>query len=90
MKTYKIKKQKNAKVKEPIIQYGKGEKKIIFFHSFEQQEEYELKQMALLTKAERMKRLEEMRKFFLQKFLLPDGNWVPVARTITIQTPKTK
>jgi hypothetical protein len=50
-------KLKNNQVNEPIAEYKSRE--IKFFGSFEEQEEYELKQMALLSSQEI---LEQMRK----------------------------
>ena len=78
------KNKEQSQANEPIVHYSTGGKKLVFFSSFEQQEEYELKQMASLTKDELLNKLEDMRKFFLRDHLLPDGNWAPVKRIITI------
>ena len=82
--------KEQSQVNEPAIHYSPGGKKLVFFNSFEQQEEYELKQMASLSKDELLNKLEDMRKFFLRDHLLPNGNWAPVKRIITILKAKTE
>ncbi|MCB0472603.1 MAG: hypothetical protein KDC56_06050 [Flavobacteriaceae bacterium] len=89
-KPYKPKKPKLAEAREPLTFYADTGKKIVFFQSHKQQEIYELKQMAAMTPAERLHKLEEMRKFFLRQFLLPNGDWPPVRRTITFTKPVTE
>ena len=74
------------KVEEPISLYKRGEIKI--FHSFEEQEEYQLQQMANRSYKERLEHLEMLRKFFLKDYLLPNGEWAPIEKIITIQKPK--
>jgi hypothetical protein len=71
---------------EPLGTYANG--KIIFFKSFDEQEEYERRKMASLSHDELIDKLENMRKFFFKKYLLPDGSWPPLERIITIQKPK--
>ena len=45
---YKPVKTKSVKVTEPVIAYTKKEHSLLFFNSFEEQEEYEIQQMAKL------------------------------------------
>jgi len=84
-KTYKNNSTKQ-KAEEPSSSYNRGEIKI--FHSFEEQEEYQLQKMSNRTYKERLDHLELLRKFFLREYLLPDGNWAPIEKIITIQKPK--
>ena len=84
-KNYKTK-TKEPKANEPVAAYGA--KRIHFFKSFEEQEEYELIQMAALSPKELLNKLEMMRRFFLRTYLTADGNWPPLKRIITITKPK--
>lgn len=82
-KSYKEKKSAASQANEPQAVYRNA--KIKIFHSFEEQEEYELQKMALLTREELLNKLEKMRKIFLKKYLLPNGSWPPISRIITMQ-----
>jgi len=53
----KKKKKETNELKEPVVGYGHN---LVFFNSFEEQEEYELREMALLSPLEI---LQQMRKF---------------------------
>jgi hypothetical protein len=68
-------------VNEPAAEYQAG--KIIFFHSFKEQEEYELKQMAALSS---IQILEQLRKFINVAYVMhgynPDN--LPLAHSIRI------
>ena len=81
-----------SKASEPKEDYGSknADKAIRFFSSFEEMEEYGRQRMADNTQEERLRNLEAMRKIFLRQYLLPDGNWPPLARVITIKEPKTE
>lgn len=81
--------EENDKVNEPQANYSIEDKKITFFSSFAEQEAYELKQMALQTHKQSLDKLEQLRLFFLKQHLLPDGNWKPIERIITITNSKT-
>ena len=70
------------KAEEPAVEFGK--KKITFFNSFDEAEEFQLRKMAKRTHLERMQHLEILRKRANSDYLLPDGSWPPLAKTITI------
>ena len=84
-KKYKTNNIKNE-ANEPVSIYA--EKSIQIFNSFEEQEDFQRKQMATLGPEELLNNLEKMRKFFLKQYLLPDGSWPPLAKIITIHKPK--
>jgi len=73
-------------LKEPFANHY-GKKEIYIFNSFEEQNDYHLQKMALQTPRESLEKLEELRKIFYKKYLLPDGTWPPIARIITIKKP---
>jgi hypothetical protein len=77
----------NNIVNEPTAGYGltSSEKKIIFFNSFDEAEEYGLRQMANHSHAQRLANLETIRKRTYSYLLLPDGSWPPIARIIVIE-----
>lgn len=83
-KTYKTK-SKPLAVNEPIAVYG--DTRIHIFKSFEEQKEFKVLEMAKLSPTQLMDKLEAMRKIFLRNYLLPDGNWKPIEKTITIKDP---
>ena len=78
------KKATEKTAKESAVAYKRELKN---FNSFEEQAEYELKQMAKLTPVQLMDKLEQMRKIFLKQYLLPDGSWQPIKKIIQIQKP---
>lgn len=80
--------KKENKAEEPAASYKSRSFKI--FSSFEEQENYHLKQMASLSREELMNKLEEMRKFFMREYILPGGEWPPLKKTISIKSPKTE
>ncbi len=77
------------KVNEPQAEYQKSDnsRTIHFFSSFDEQEEFHRKQMALLTHEELLTKLDQMRRYFLREHLFSDGSWKPLAKTIRINTP---
>jgi hypothetical protein len=72
------------KAEEPAVTYGTGNKKITFFKSFEQAEEYGMREMASHTPEQRMEFLEILRKRFFHDRLV-NGKWPPLKRIITIE-----
>jgi hypothetical protein len=79
--------EENDQVNEPEVGYGltPANRKITFFNSFEEAEEYGLKEMASHSYAERLKNLEIIRKRTFRHLLLPDGKWPKVERIIIIE-----
>lgn len=86
-KIYKTKKQAASKVNESLAAYG--DKRIAFFNSFEEENEYVAKEKAKLSYDERMKNIEELHKLVFSQYLLPDGKWAPVAKVFKIMKPYT-
>ena len=83
-KPHNPKSPRKSKAKEPLADYGKH---IVFFNSFEEEEEYTARQRAALSYDERMLQIEQLRKLAFSKFLLPDGTWPPVAKVFTKRKP---
>lgn len=76
-------------VKEPEAAYQKtGKKTIRFFSSFEDENEYTAKQRAELSYDDRMIYAEELRRVVFNRFLLPDGSWMPIAKILTMKEPR--
>ena len=77
----------DSHLNEPEAKYGTShsKRKIIFFNSFEESEEYGLKQMASHSYEERLSNLETLRKRSFNHLRLPDGNRPPLKKTITIE-----
>jgi hypothetical protein len=76
------------KVNEPGVEYspaGKSTRTITFFKSFEEAELHGLRQMASHTYEERLANLEILRKRTYHHLLLPNGQWPPLKRIITIE-----
>ncbi len=73
-------------VNDPASEYANNQKanKITFFNSFDEMEDFGRLQMAKMTAAERLDKLEQMRKFFYKDYLNPDGTWPLLDRVITI------
>jgi hypothetical protein len=89
--TEENKKEKNI-VNEPSAHYNAttdNSKKIIFFKSFEEENEYTAKLRALLSYDERMIYAEQLRRIVFSQYLLPDGNWMPVAKVLSHKEPRT-
>lgn len=74
-------------INEPDAVYSTApsKKKITFFNSFDEAEEYGLKQMAAHSYEERLTNLEIIRKRTYSHLLLPDGSWPLLKRIITIE-----
>ena len=72
---------------EPEVQYGSVQppKKITFFNSFEEAEEFGLKEMASHSYEERLRNLAAIRRRTYSHLLLPNGKWPPLKRIITIE-----
>lgn len=79
-------------INEPEAIYGAvpSKKKIVFFNSFDEAEEYGLKEMAGHSYEERLQNLETMRKRMYAHLLLPNGEWPPLKKIITIEKASTK
>lgn len=87
MKSKKVYNQSNepSSFNEFGVEYIKNEKKWIHvFSSFEDEKNYNSKKQASLSYDERLSQLEELRKLVYKDYLLPDGNWPPLAKVITI------
>jgi hypothetical protein len=81
-KKYK-KKVPVSKLNEPILEYRGVEKKVMIFSSFEEQEEYGRKQMALHSYEQRMQNLQILRNH-VAFFKNPDIKDKRSTKTITI------
>jgi hypothetical protein len=76
--------EKDNKKNGPEVAYA-SEKKITFFNSFAEAEEHGLRQMANHSYEERLRNLETIRRRTYGHLLLPNGNWPPLKKTITIE-----
>ncbi len=83
----KHKKEKVKKVEEPAVAYG--EKRIVFFKSFEEADEYTAKERAEIPYDKRMMHIEELRKLVYNKYLLPDNSWSSIKKVFKIMPPYT-
>ncbi len=81
------KKNKQAKVNEPSVAYGK--RQIVFFDSFEEESEYMAKQRAATSYEKRLTDMEQLRKRIFHNHLLPDNSWKPIAKKFKIMPPYT-
>ena len=76
------------KLNEPGAEYVKpavdNTRSITFFNSFDEAELQGLKEMAAHTHHERMANLEIIRKRNYSHLLLPNGQWPPLQKVITI------
>jgi hypothetical protein len=59
-------------------------KKITVFKSFDEAEEYRLRNMASHTYTQRMENLAALRRSTYKGILLPDGNMPPLKKKITV------
>ena len=73
-------------IAEPGAIYEKSppKKKIIFFNSFDEAEEYGLRKMASHSYEERLRNLEILRRRTYSRLLLPNGKLPPLEKIITI------
>lgn len=85
-KTYKAK-VKSIEVKEPMTAYST--RRIVFFNSFEEENEYVAKERAAIPHDKRMMYIEELRKRVFNNYLLPDGKWSPIEKVFKIMPPYT-
>lgn len=85
-KTYKTK-SKTSTVNEPLSSYG--DTRIIFFKSFEEENEFAAKERAEIPHDKRMIYIEELRKRIFNKYLLSDGLWSPIEKIFKIMPPYT-
>lgn len=76
--------KKDKEVNEPAAEYSSLKKKITVFSSFEAMEEHTHRALAALSYEERLCNLETLRKRIFNKSLLPNGNWPPLSRKLTI------
>ncbi|MEX2592039.1 MAG: hypothetical protein WD426_04640 [Anditalea sp.] len=81
------KKSKQAKANESSAAYGK--RQVVFFDSFEEENEYVAKQRANTSYEKRMRDMEQLRKNVFHNHLLPDNSWKPVAKIFKIMPPYT-
>jgi hypothetical protein len=79
---YTVKNEKPDKAEEPSVAYGS--KRLTFFNSFDEAEEHSLKEMKGHTFEQRLANLEILRKRYFNSLLLPNGNWPPLKRIITV------
>jgi hypothetical protein len=81
--------EEDNKVNEPGVEYRgnkpAAKRSITFFNSFEEAELHSLKQMAAHSPEERLANLEILRKRTWHHLLLPNGQWHPLPRIITIE-----
>ena len=85
-------KKKSAKakvsvVKEPLAAYG--ERRIVFFNSFEEENLYVAKETAEIPYDKRLSNIEELRKRVFNKYLLQDDSWAPLEKVFKIMHPYT-
>lgn len=78
---------KVKEVNEPIAAYA--EKRIVFFNSFEEENEYTAKKRAETPPDKRMLFIEQLRKSIFNKYLLPDGSWPSIKKVFKIMPPYT-
>lgn len=71
------------KAEEPLLGYIK-KPAIHFFESLEALTDYEREMMRNRTPIERMKKLDMLRKLSFKNQLLPNGEWQPIVKKITI------
>ena len=71
---------------EPEAAYSanSSKKTIRFFNSFDEAEEYGLREMANHSHEERLRNLQILRKRIYSEYLLPDGTWPRMERKLTI------
>jgi len=69
MSKKKYKQTKASKAKEPLVTYGEGDKRIVFFKSFEEENEWTHRNFASLSYNERLSRLHTMLLSFYSKEL---------------------
>lgn len=62
-------------------------KEIKIFSSFEDQKLFYLTKMANQNHRECLEKLDELRRIFYKDYLLPDGSWPPIKKTIKFKTP---
>jgi hypothetical protein len=63
--------------------------RIVFFSSFEEENEYTAMRRAGRSFDERMTQIETLRKWAFHKFLLTDNTWPPISKTFKIMPPYT-
>ena len=90
-KTSKKKKIKSSRAMESRSSYRTGDanRRVLFFSSFEEENEFVAKERAALSYDERMTHAEKLRKRIFSKFLLPGGSWQPIAKVFKIMPPYT-
>lgn len=71
------------KVHEPNTAFNT----VKIFNSFEEEAEYTAKQRAAMSRDERMKNIEELRKRVFHQHLLASGKWPPVSKIFKIMDP---
>lgn len=78
--------EENNNINEPEMAYGteSSKKQITFFNSFDEAEEYGLRQMAGHSHEQRLKNLAVLRWRTYSYLLLPDGSIPPMGKKITI------
>ena len=83
------KSDKSNQLKEPYTSYVSrdGSKTITFFSSFEEENKFVAKERFLLSYDQRMLYAEELRKNIFNKYIFPDGKWMPVEKTFIIMPP---
>ena len=84
----KPKKDKVKTVKEPAVAYGE-KRRIVFFNSLEEENEYTAKERAEVPYDKRMMNIEELRKRVFSKYLLPDNSWRTIKKVFKIMPPYT-
>lgn len=85
-KTHKTTK-KVQEVKEPVFAYG--EKRIVFFNSFKEENEYTAKKRSEMPYDKRMMNIEELRKKIFNKYLTPGNKWYSIKKVFKIMPPYT-
>lgn len=70
-----------------ITQKAYPTNEIIFFSSFEEENEFTAKKRAGKSFDERMTQIETLRKWVFHKFLLTDNTWPPISKTFKIMPP---
>lgn len=83
-----MKNKDNEPIKPDEFSDNYKRRSIAVFSSFEDQELYEIQKNNSLSPEERIEKLEKLRKIFLKQYLLPNGNWPSLSRTISIHNPK--
>jgi len=81
--------ENNYQLNDPAASYS-AEKRITFFSSMQEMDEYKITEMAKLTHEQLLANLNTFRKSTFREYLTADGNWPKMERIITMKQSSTK